>query len=278
MSLGCAFGVSFTTGALASAAACFGDDAATSSVGPPAADASLPPVDGAVDGGAPEIDAGPVGPCNHEKPFASPVVVPLGTQAQIISPTLTDDERQIVFSTLESVDSGPSAFRLAYATRSDRAAAFGAPTRPTLLDAINPPTRMTTGAPHPTRSGSALYFVASTDIAASALHIRRAMASNGFNTKAPIVELDTLLGENGPVPTADDTGIYYAKRTGAGTEVWFARRAAATGPYTSIQSVPELNSSLTDLPGWLTPDGCRLYFTSNRSGSLAIYFADKPVR
>ncbi len=317
--------VCLTAVALALAPAC-GDFGAAKGELPTDAEAG-PPSD-AADGGAPEVDAATAEPCDHEKPFGMPVIVPfLSAPAEpIITPTLTDDERQMIFSVHEG-EAGKFAFRLSYATRPDRAAAFGAPipltklakgvderspalaangltlffqssaaggrievwttarsspgaftfTDPTLLAAISPPSQTVTGAPHPARTGGALYYTASVDLGVSPLHLRRAVASNGFTGKA-IPELDSLLGENGPVPTADETGLYYSRNTAAGAEVWFARRPSASGSYTNIQSVPELSSGTNDIPGWLSADGCRLYFTSNRSGSLSIYYADKPAR
>lgn len=125
----------------------------------------------------------------------------------------------------------------------------------------------------PTRTGDALYFVRYPTTAPS---IFRAARANNFAAAAELTELESPLGQTTPVPTADDLGLYYARVTTSGFDIWFARRTAPGKPYTTFGPVTELNTGRADYPGWVHRSGCRLYFTSDRDGTYRVYSAQKP--
>jgi len=117
--------------------------------------------------------------------------------------------------------------------------------------------------PSPTHDGKTLYFASSTGGQSS---IYGALASDGFASPTQVGELATSI-EGSMVPTADGLGIYYAKFVGgSGFDIWLATRATASGPYTTMVPVAQINGSGNDQPSWVSADGCRIYFFSDRDG------------
>lgn len=83
-----------------------------------------------------------------------------------------------------------------------------------------------------------------------------------------------------PVLSADGKTLYFAADTPSGLgalDIWVATRASRTDPFGPPRPVPELSSTASDQPAWLSPDGCRLYFASGRAGAgFDFYRASKP--
>ena len=129
--------------------------------------------------------------------------------------------------------------------------------------------------PSPTPDGQVLYFVGGTGPFQD--HIYRALASNAFGSPSEVSELATATGEGSAVPTADDQGLYYAKFVGgANFDIWLATRPTPSGAYTNMAAVAGINSNGNDQPSWVSPDGCRIYFFSDRDGAYQLYSASKP--
>jgi Tol biopolymer transport system component len=75
-----------------------------------------------------------------------------------------------------------------------------------------------------------------------------------------------------PVVSADERTMYFGTariNQGYSTQIWVAQRASSTSSFRAPTLVTELAAAGTyhDYPSWLSPDGCRLYFTSSRVGS-----------
>ena len=81
-----------------------------------------------------------------------------------------------------------------------------------------------------------------------------------------------------PTPSADGLTLYFASdRGGAGNnDIYVATRSSLTQPFGAITVVPSVNSPQTDGSNWLSRDGCRLYLSSARNGSVKIYLASLP--
>jgi hypothetical protein len=85
--------------------------------------------------------------------------------------------------------------------------------------------------------------------------------------------------------TADGTTLYFASNRGhdggyGRTDIYVARRMAADGPFGEPALVSEVNAAgSANRTSWVSPDGCRLYFASDRAspGSEDIYVAEKPA-
>jgi hypothetical protein len=81
-----------------------------------------------------------------------------------------------------------------------------------------------------------------------------------FGSIAPQTELGSNV--HSPRLTRDGNRIFY---TDGSEDVLTAVRGGGTGPFTTQGAVPNINSSDSDRPGWVSPDGCRLYFFSTRN-------------
>jgi hypothetical protein len=68
---------------------------------------------------------------------------------------------------------------------------------------------------------------------------------------------------------------------GAGKmDLWIARRASTAAPFAPPTPLTELNSPNVDQAGWLSADGCRIWFSSGRATAdlrQQIFFAQRPL-
>lgn len=78
--------------------------------------------------------------------------------------------------------------------------------------------------------------------------------------------VNTELVEINPVVSADDMTIYFARygKLDAILDMFVSTRATPTAQFPTARPVAELNGKFDETPAWLSPDRCRLYFTSNR--------------
>ena len=89
--------------------------------------------------------------------------------------------------------------------------------------------------------------------------------------------------DTAPVLNADLLTIYFASTrvdTGSSAyDLFVARRTTPTGTFAMPTLVTELNdanAAASDVPSWLSADGCRLYRTSDRGGgSFDVYLATR---
>jgi hypothetical protein len=111
-------------------------------------------------------------------------------------------------------------------------------------------------------------------------HLRRsARLPGGFTAPERIPELESTGSESGVASTRDGLTVYFGSSRDGGLgngDIWLARRTSRSAPFTSIGPVPSVSSAADDAPGWLSADGCRLYFTSSRLGSYDIFVASRP--
>ena len=113
------------------------------------------------------------------------------------------------------------------------------------------------------------------------LHLRRSALSSdgGFGAPERITELESASYESGAASTRDGLTVYFgsARPGGSGAgDIWVARRASRTAPFSDISPLAEVNSTFEEAPGWLSADACRLYFTTTRLGTYDIYLATRP--
>jgi Tol biopolymer transport system component len=75
--------------------------------------------------------------------------------------------------------------------------------------------------------------------------------------------------EIAPVLSADGKTLYFAadQPSGLGAlDVWVATRSSRVDAFGAPHPVPEVSSTASDQPVWLSPDGCRLFVASGRNG------------
>lgn len=79
-----------------------------------------------------------------------------------------------------------------------------------------------------------------------------------------------------PSLSSDERILLFAStRPGVGAgDLWYARRATTSGPFDAPTLVPGLNTAFSDGDPALSPDGCRLYFASNRTGNYELFVAE----
>jgi hypothetical protein len=91
------------------------------------------------------------------------------------------------------------------------------------------------------------------------------------------LDLGTTAGsyEAAPVLSPDELTIYFAEFTASpeNFDIYVARRKSKDDGFGIPRRVDELSGTAEDTPGWLSPDGCRLYFIQNRD----IHLATKPM-
>ena len=97
----------------------------------------------------------------------------------------------------------------------------------------------------------------------------RSSLTKNFSAPAAITELDSGTGDADPTVSADERVIVFSSnRTGAGVSsgnMWYAVRAVATDPFGTPMPVPDVNSDSANGDPHLSADGCRLYFSSDRT-------------
>lgn len=101
-----------------------------------------------------------------------------------------------------------------------------------------------------------------------------------FVSDGVIAELSGSADEIAPVLTSDALEIYFASdRPGSQGlhDVLHASRASATTPWGAPTFVTEVSSVNDDVPGWISPDKCRLYLSvgSVMAGTAQIYVAER---
>jgi hypothetical protein len=100
-------------------------------------------------------------------------------------------------------------------------------------------------------------------------------------TAAPmnVSAVNTAYDEMAPVLSTDGLVLYYASGTFGGTfNVWRASRAStSTLAFTGAAHVTDFDQPGSNaMPNWLSPDGCRMYFSTNRTGTFDVFVATRP--
>jgi len=88
---------------------------------------------------------------------------------------------------------------------------------------------------------------------------------SGWQAPVQIKELGTNVRH--PMVTEDGLDILFdADRPGGkgGTDLWQGRRASTGVPFGNLTPITAINTSANEFAGWMSPDGCRIYFSSDR--------------
>ena len=109
----------------------------------------------------------------------------------------------------------------------------------------------------------------------------RRQPDGGFEAPQAIEEVATAATDGTPVLSFDMLTMYFdSTRTDNGGDVhgdiWAAHRASLNAPFGEVSRVAELNDAKSgEFPTWLSPDNCRLYLSSDRSGVIQSYVATR---
>jgi Tol biopolymer transport system component len=105
----------------------------------------------------------------------------------------------------------------------------------------------------------------------------RTSTSANFGTVRDIAELNTVGSNADPAISVDEQVIVFSStRAGtanAGKNLWFATRPDLVQPFGTPTAVVGVNTNNDDADPFLSADGCRLYFASDRSGNWDLFVA-----
>ena len=214
---------------------------------------------------------------SRTEPFSAPVEVPelmqglSGVQA-IGGPSMTSDGLTIFyFGELASVDDAD----IFSASRTVVTAPFG--------DA-RPVARIGSDSvevyPSVMHGGAELWFT-SERLGGLTRHLFRSVRDQvgAYQEASLVTELKSSNNEAGVALSDDGLTIYFgSERPGGlgGSDVWIARRPTLSAAFGAAEPMNELSSAADDYPAWMSPDGCRIYLTSDRGGSMDILVAERP--
>ena len=124
------------------------------------------------------------------------------------------------------------------------------------------------GGPYITPDGSVLYFH-SWRASGNADLYRAVRNGSDFDPPARLANVNTSALEVQPVVTPDELTIYYLTQNDPLDRdgIWTATRASVVEPFANAVFLPELNGLLDAIPGWISPDGCRLYYSQRHAAS-----------
>ena len=98
-----------------------------------------------------------------------------------------------------------------------------------------------------------------------------------FNLQEIVPVLDVISQDDRPILNGTETAIYFGSRRpgggGSAMDIWVARRASRTQPFSEAVAVPELSSVGTDYPTWVADDDCEIYV----SRADRIYLSKRPL-
>ncbi len=192
----------------------------------------------------------------------------VNSTSQDYNPTLSSDGLTLFF------DSTRSGSHIWVATRSSTVASFGTPS---LVATVN--SNAADVQPFITADGQELWFTSNRAGGLGAYDIYRAVKSgNAFGTPEAITALSSASDEVLPVLSADKLTAYFASDRAGGTgsvDIWVSHRSTTADGFPTPTPVTELNSTAIDYPGWISPDNCRFYLSSNRGTDYEVYVATR---
>lgn len=105
----------------------------------------------------------------------------------------------------------------------------------------------------------------------------RPTVDDSFGQPTIVTGIGSVDGDADPTLSSDETVIVFTSNRATSqalSNLWFATRSSATGAFGTPELVPVVNSAGYDGDAYLSPDACRLYFASSRSGSSDLYVAE----
>jgi hypothetical protein len=145
---------------------------------------------------------------------------------------------------------------------------------PALVAKINSAVASFDMQPYVTPDGGALYFASTRNGGAGVDLFRSPRLADGYGPPEPMTSINSVTHDNSPVVTADELTIYFASLRSAGSrgewDVFVAHRDRRDEPFRAAAPLAGVNTTGTEFPTWISPDGCELYLT-RRADLRAIY-------
>ncbi len=206
-------------------------------------------------------------------PFAGETILPQSTVDAENDPSVGGDGLTLWFHSLRNGSAD-----IFFATRAAPTGPFGAAI---VVPMVNGATTIE-ATPYFRSTTNDLYFVSERTGSVLLDVFVSKKSGSAFSTPVLVPELSSAGDEFSPMVTEDGlTAIFGSDRAaGKGKEdLWIAHRASDTVPFSVPSPLTELNSSSTDQPGWISADGCRIWFSSGRDTADArqqIFYATRP--
>jgi len=155
-------------------------------------------------------------------------------------------------------------------TRATAGAQWGAPTQ---VPVAGLETSRDDYDPHLTPDGSSLYYAPQQPSGGQAIvQTSRATTADPFAIVRTLTELSTPPYSD-PTVSPDELVIVFV--TGAQADLYMATRTDRLAMFGPVTPVPGVNDPVAhDADSELSPDGCTLYFSSDRTGTKDLYVAD----
>jgi Tol biopolymer transport system component len=209
------------------------------------------------------------------EPFGAPIALTqLNTAAQESDPGVSSDGLMLFFDSNRVSGQG---YELYVSTRTSRVGEFDAPSQVANVNSAT--TTVLDVHPFVTVDGQELWFVSTRAGGLGSLDIYRAVWNgSSFANVAAVTALNSNTREYFPTLSADKLTVYLSSDRPGGKgvfDIWTSHRSTTSDGFPAPMLVPELNSSASEYVGWLSPDNCRIYFSSDRSQTLSIYVATR---
>jgi Tol biopolymer transport system component len=210
----------------------------------------------------------------------------VNTSGIVVHPSITGDGLTLYYQskTTPTGTSGPD--RTYVAKRPNTLSSFGLGT---IVRELEPPASGDYDVtPFVIADGSRVVFASTRGRTVPDFDIFESTLQPGGSLGAP-VRIDTVSDTPGrddtPVLSSDGLTLYFASyRLNLVTgdfDIFRATRPSTTAPFGAPVRVLELVTTGYEAPGWVSPDGCRMYMLSNRvvdggSGQLDLFVTQKP--
>jgi hypothetical protein len=202
-------------------------------------------------------------------PFGTPTLLEgVNSAANEVLPFISPDGLQLFFA---SNTSGGGDYDVRLATRTSTIAVFSASS---VVAGVN--TSGLEAGQWLSNDGKQLYFFSDRIGGLGGVDIWVAdFGSGGASNVRNLSGVNSATDEENPVLTADGLTIYFSSKNTAGStpatayDIWMAHRSTAQDGFGQPKNITELNSSGGDAPTWVAPDGCTLYFSSDRAAGTA---------
>ena len=97
------------------------------------------------------------------------------------------------------------------------------------------------------------------------------LTADGTFAGPPVAQPEVVPTNGGlvisPVVSRDGLTMFYAQLPpfSGNADLWMMTRSATDEPFANALSLDTINTGFAEYPGWLSDDGCRLYFSSDRA-------------
>jgi Tol biopolymer transport system component len=127
--------------------------------------------------------------------------------------------------------------------------------------------------PYPSLDGKSLYYAiqdwpsgqGSTDLVVAT----RSAAKGSFSSPAAVKGVNSASQDDNPALTGDELVILFGSTRAGGKgslDIWYATRPDTASAFSTPKPLTALNTADKDSELYITPDGCELFFASDRSG------------